>query len=997
MPFSHRALLGIAAAFLSCAPSLALDPSRPPSQYSQAVWQTSDGLPDNFVQALLQTRDGYLWIGTREGLTRFDGMQFTTFDTRNTPLMRHSSVVTLCEDRRGALWVGTSGGGIVVYRDGRFTTRFDTSNGLPSNYIRSIYEDREGTIWITAHSGGLIRYREGTFHAITQRDGLPSESLRTVLHDAAGALWIGADEDGVCILRSGLLKCLGRPEGLRSNQIRALHQDRQGRIWVGARAGGLHQFDGRRFRHVPLGAELPAQAIRAIVEDRQGSLWVGSEGAGLFRVRENHVARITMRDGLPHNFVRALLEDREGNLWVGTAGGLLRLRDRKVETWTTNEGLLSDDARALLADPAGRVWIGTRAGLNLLHNGAVRPIPLSREWSRDVVRSLAQAPDGSIWIGADTGLFRWRNGTVSRIFLPAASPHSAVRVLLWGHDGRLWIGLWNRLLALEHQRFRDFTSRLPASPGGINALAESESGMLWIGTEEGLLCLTSHSARRFSSRDGLPHDRVTSLHLDADQTLWIGTRGGLGRLRSGRLVAFRRSHGLLSDNILHIAADRHNHLWLTTRRGIMRISRRELEDFASGRTSELHPLSFDSADGMKSAECNGEAQPAGTMTSDGRLWFPTAAGVVVFDPRNLEVTPTPPRVLIEKVSVGRQSWPGTTEPVRIPAGAGDLEIQFTAISLGSPERIRFRYRLEGYDRDWNQATRGRTARYTNLAPGQYRFRVVAHPYDGSWPNEEAAVALVLEPHFYQSPWFFLAGSAFLMSSAWGLYRMRMTSLQRRLEAVMKERARIAREVHDTLMQGVTGVSLQLQAACRRLPADPGQARQRMEHALSRLDQVLAEARHAILELRTSGLGPIDLDHHLRELARETAAEHGLRIVIDTQGARRSLPQTLAVHLLRIARETVTNAIRHSGASTLKITLHYEPDSVRLLAEDDGCGFDLARLPQRCFGLTGMRERAQSIGGHLSIRSAPGQGTKIEVHAPVDPTVKQPWQINPRAS
>jgi ligand-binding sensor domain-containing protein/signal transduction histidine kinase len=957
----------------------ALDPGKPPSQYSQARWQVDAGLPDNYVQTLLPTRDGYLWLGTTEGLVRFDGMRFAVFDTRNTAALRHNSVVALCQDRTGALWVGTSGGGIAVYRDGQFVASYDVSKGLPNNYIRSIYEDRDGAIWITAHAGGLVRFRNGRFEAITMRDGLPSDSLRVVLQDSEGTLWVGTDEDGICRMRGGSLECFGRDSGLRSRQIRALFQDSKGRIWAGTRAGGLHRFDGRRFRPVPLAAEIPAAAVRAILEDRQGNLWVGTEGAGLLRLRGEQVSRLTTREGLPHNFVRALAEDREGNLWLGTRGGLFRLRDKKVETWTTNEGLINDDARALLADAAGRVWIGTRAGLNLIENGAVHTIRLTHEWTRDVVRSLAATPGDSIWIGADTGLFRWKNGSVTAVPLPEAAP---VRVVLARRGGELWVALWNRLLLMDAGGFRDVSSSLSAPLEGINAMAEDRKGRLWIGTEQGLLSFDGRSTVRYTSRDGLAHDRITSLHVDKDNVLWIATRGGLTRFASGEWRVFRRRDGLLSDNVLHVSEDRQGHLWLTSRRGITRIDKRELQAFAEGRISELHPVSFDTSDGMRSAECNGEAQPAGAMTPDGRMWFPTVAGVVVFDPQNLRAAPAPPRVVIERIIAGQKAWQVWPRPLRVRPGSGSLWFEFTAISLSAPERVRFRYRLEGYDTDWTETERDRTAYYANLRPGNYRFRVLADAKDGSWPREEASAEIVLEPHFHQTVAFYLLCAAAMAALAAAAYRARMITLRRRYEAVLEERARIAREIHDTLMQGVTGVSLQLDSAARRLPAEPQEAKRRMDRALARLDEVVAEARRTILELRSNGQ-PSSLEQPLLELARILRAEYGIEMEFLVEGSRGALPETLCRHLVSIAREAVFNAVRHSGASRIRLRVEHGRGAVRLVVADNGCGFDATRSAHEHFGLTGMRERANSLGGKLEIHSSPGAGTTVEAELPLE--------------
>jgi signal transduction histidine kinase len=385
---------------------------------------------------------------------------------------------------------------------------------------------------------------------------------------------------------------------------------------------------------------------------------------------------------------------------------------------------------------------------------------------------------------------------------------------------------------------------------------------------------------------------------------------------------------------------------------------------------------------MRSAECNGGEQPAGTMTADGRMWFPTVAGAVVFDPRSLHDTPPPPRVVIERVLSQGKAWPAAAGPVEVGAGAGDLEIQFTAISLGAPERVRFRYRLDGYDQDWVESGGRRSAYYTNLPPGRYRFRAIAYANDGSWPREEASLEVRLAPRFYQTVWFTLLCGGAILLLGWGAYRARMVSVHRRYQAVLEERARIAREIHDTLMQGVTGVSLQLEAATRRLPEEPLEAKSRMQRALARLDEVVAEARRTILELRTPGAPEEDPEEPIREMAERMSQEHGVRVELRIEGQKRALAPQVCMQLAKIAREAAANAIRHSGASRVELVLRYEPREVRLLTSDDGRGFDPALPAGAHFGLTGMRERARELGGRVEIHSRPGSGTDVEVVVPV---------------
>jgi ligand-binding sensor domain-containing protein len=977
-----RLLAVIGAVCLSAArPACALDPATSISQYSHTVWRAGDGLPDNFVQALLQTKDGYLWIGTAEGLVRFDGLQFTVFDTRNTPALRHNSVVALCELRNGALWVGTSGGGVTTYENGRFTGALTTSNGLPNNYVRSIYETRDGSVWITAHGGGLVKINDGRILTYTVKDGLPSDSLRLVYEDRRGTLWVGADEDGLCSFRNGRFRCYGRQNGLTSNQIRAMHEDRAGRLWVGTRAGGLLLFDGARFRlHRPPGHSSNL-AVRTILEDRDGNLWIGTEGAGLYRMQKGRFDAFTAREGLPHSFVRSIAEDQDGNLWLGTRGGLCRLRDRQVETWTTSEGLLNDNVRAIFEDKDGVVWIGNTSGVNRLVKGRLLPVRLSPEWSRDVVRAIAQSRGGTIWIGADTGLFSWRGGHVRRFPGDLKGPPPRVRALLEDRQGRLWVGAEDGLFVVEGPGTVQYSRVAGLPPGSINAIAAGRGGSLWFGCEGGLAYYSGGTFRIYTSREGLPDNRVAAIHIDAGNVLWAATQGGLARMRDGKITAFTRRDGLLRDFVLSLVEDRHGHFWLSSRRGVSRIAKSDLEAFASGHIGELHPVSFDTADGMNSEECNGDSQPAGLMTRDGRIWFPTVQGVVVFDPASIRAKRAPPRVVVERVVAGAKAFPAQSGSLSLPPGTSDLEVQFTAISLSAPERVRFRYRLDGYDAGWIDTGRRRSAWYTNLSPGRYRFRVVAYSNDGSWPREESSLALDLKPRFYQTAWFSVLCGAALAGLALLAYRLRVIGIHRRYQAVLEERARIAREIHDTLMQGVTGISLQLEAASLKLPEDPAEAKGRLVRALERLDQVLAEARHCILELRAPIPPERELALPLRRLADELAGPRGMAVDVEVQGEPRPLPEKVRSHLLSIAREAITNSVLHSSASRLRLVLSFHPDEVRLLAADNGRGFDAGRLDDAHFGLLGMRERAAEIGAQLAIRSAPGNGAEISVAVP----------------
>lgn len=963
----------------------ALDPARPLAQLGQRVWRVEEGLPENFVRTMIQNREGYIWLGTQEGLVRFDGMQIKVFDTRNTPELRSNSIVTLCEDRDGTLWIGTDGGGITRYASGRFLDNLGTRNGLENDYIRNLHPAQDGAVWITAHTGGLIRMHGGERQRWTTADGLPSDSLRTVLQDRRGRLWIGADEAGLTLWENGTIRRFGPADGLASGQIRVLYEDSRGRVWVGTRSAGLLLWDEKRFRGFSIRDGLPGNSVRAIREDRDGALWIGLESGGLARYHQGRFEVLDTTRGLPHNFVRALLEDLEGNLWVGTRGGLLRLRERTVQTWTTTEGLINDNVKTVFADAAGSIWVGTATGVNLIRGGKLHTVNLSGDWSRDFVRAIEQGPDGSMWFGTDNGLYRRdERGTVRRWSRTEGLPDDRVRAITHDALGRVWAGTV-RGLAMVSSGGAPAGARLGEAFSGsslesayIHALAADAEGAVWIGSGDGLFRYFGGTLNRFTGADGLPHNSISALHVDSGGRLWVGTRGGLGQRRGVQFKAFTRRDGLLSDNILEVLDDGRGALWLSSPRSVSRLEIEDLERFARGETPSLQPVSFDTADGMKSSELSGEGQPAGTRARDGRLWFPTVHGLVVFNPAELTRSAIPPRLVVEQIRAGRRSYASSAEAITVPAGTGDLEFQYTAISFGAPEKIRFRYMLEGFDEDWVDANRRRVAYYTNLPPGGYRFRVEANAYNGSWPVEEVSQAIWLQPRFYQQAWFYPAVLGLLGGLVLLAHRFRIRGMQRRFEAVLAERIRIAREVHDTLMQGVTGVSLQLEACSRQLSAAPAPVKRNMEMALENLDATLAEARECILELRTPRAPARGLAGALREMTEHLTRGLPIDVQFEVRGRERSLPAAQQTEFLRIAREAVTNTAAHAEAARLKISLAFEPDRVCFAARDDGRGFTPAAVDGDHFGIVGMRERARQIGAELDIRSTPGAGTEVVV-------------------
>jgi ligand-binding sensor domain-containing protein/signal transduction histidine kinase len=775
------------ALLLLAAPAAALDPDLAISQYSHRAWQAEaveGSLPQSSVFSIRQTHDGYLWLGTQEGVARFDGARFKVFNVQNTDQIRHNDVWTLLEDLDGALWIGTRGGGLTRLKDGVFVN-FGKEQGLSGDAIHALWQTPDGSLWIGTRGSGLNRYKEGVVTTFTAAQGLPSDTIYALYGDRNGALWIGTDGGGIALLRDGVFTPLTTKQGLSNDTVYAILEDRHGSIWIGTGAGLNRWRDGQLtvFRTAD---GLSSDIIRSLHEDRDGNLWIGTDGGGLNRYARGRFSSFTTRQGLSSDNVGAIFEDREGSLWIGTdAGGLNRLKDNKFVSYTTLEGLPNDNARSIIEGADGAIWIGTFGGLARYHEGAFRTYDRRDGLSGDVVLSLAVTRDGAVWAGTlGAGLNRLSQGTFTHYGKPQGLSHETVLALLEDSTGTLWAGTRSGgLNRFENGRFRAFTTADGLGANDVRYLLEARGGGLWIATLGGGLNRMKDGAFQvIGKRDGLSSDLVLSVHEDADGTVWAGTfGGGLNRLKDGRITAYTERDGMLGDDVFQILDDGRGHLWLSSNHGVARVARRELDDFAAGRINRLHPVVYGVADGMRSAECNGAHQPAGWRARDGRLWFPTIRGVTTVDPDRMPINALPPPVLVEELRVNGVEVP-LTGNLELPPGRSRVDFAFTALSLLAPESVKFRYRLEGFDEDWVQAGAARSASYTNLPPGAYTFRVAAANNDGVWNDQGAALAFRLKPTFYQHRAFYavyLAALALAVAAGMRVQRRRVRQLQAR--------------------------------------------------------------------------------------------------------------------------------------------------------------------------------------------------------------------------
>jgi ligand-binding sensor domain-containing protein/signal transduction histidine kinase len=966
---------------LGSSQALALDPARDLFQFNQQIWLTENGLPQNTIHRITQGTDGYIWIATEEGLARFDGIKFTIFDRQNTPQLPSNNVRVLLEDRRGDLWIGTAEG-LVQMRDGKFTT-FTTQQGLPGNVIDSLYEDDQDVLWI-ATSAGMVRLNNGVFTPLAPQPELPKDRIQALFADREGALWIGSPA-GLVRSKDGAVTRFTKQDGLANDSVVSISEDRDGRLWVGT-LDGLSCLEDQRFATYTTRDGLANNRITSLAVDREGSVWIGTAG-GLSRFANQRFSGFRAGDALASEIILSIFEDREGSLWIGTeSGGLNLLKDKKFTTYTTREGLGSDLVKSIYEDRQGSVWIGTNGGgLSVLKDGHFTTYTTADGLSSNVVLAVFGDDQGNLWAGTPDGLNRFQNGKF-KIFTSADGlANDFVRSIYADHRGNLWIGTLGGLTRIRGDRFNIYTTADGLPNDFVGTIYEDAQRQIWIGTLGGLTKFKDDKFTTYTTQDGLSSNVVISLHEDADGSLWIGTSGGgLNRLKQGKFVSYTTRNGLPDDVVYSILEDRQNALWLGSNKGILRLSKNELNDLASGKPGSITPVLYGTADGMITRECSGGGHPAGWRGADGKLWFPTIKGVAMIDPDKVKLNDRPPPVAIEQIRIDDQ--PITqAQGAELSPGKSRFDFYYTALSFVAPEKVRFKYKLEGFDADWVDGGTRRIAYYTNLRPGRYTFRVIACNNDGLWSPTGAAFELYLRPHFYQTFWFYALLVFCLAFLVWQLYRFRLRQVEAQFAAVLAERNRIAREIHDNLAQEMLGISVQLEVVARTMPASAEVAKTHLDRVRLLVRHGIAEARRYVWDLRSQALDKNDLPAALSDTARRLTAETLVQAKVEVSGTFRPLNDLIEGQLLRIGQEAVNNAVRHAEARNVLINLSFDAKRVQLSVRDDGRGFDYQNSADggvKHFGLVGMRERAEQIGGTLTINSHANEGTEVLVDVPI---------------
>ena len=984
---------------IACSRAWALNPALDISQYGHDTWTVRSGFIKGYTYGIAQTADGYLWLATEAGAFRFDGVRTTPWQPPPGQKLPEPSIFRLLGARDGTLWIGTFAG-LASWKDGKLTRHPE----LDGQVVGSLIEDHEGTVWAGSWQGGppsgwLCAFRNGGTQCYGQ-DGMFGNTVSSLYEDRSGVLWAGT-ASGIWRWKPGPPKRYPTPP----MELTGLVESDDGRPIVAAYGAGLLQLSGDKVEPYPIRAAAdPAKLLRdhdinsnKLLRDRDGGLWLGTVERGLIHVHQGRTDIFTRADGLSADVILSLFEDREGNIWVATTGGLDRFRELPVTTITAHQWLSSDAIYSVLATTDGSVWVSSHDGLTRWKDGQSTTFRKVDGLPSDTPQSLFEDDRGRVWASTVHGLAYFQNGR----FVAVNAPGEGEAYCITGdRAGNLWLSENRGLLQVREGHLVD-QSPWPEMGRHQQAkviLADPERGGIWLGfwTDGGVLYFKDRQVRAmYTAANGLGEGHVPDVRLDRDGALWASTeRGGLSRIKDNRISTLTTRNGLPCDTVHWSIEGDDRSLWLLTACGLVRIARAEVDAWVADPKHHVQITFWDATDGVRlRAIAATPFRPPVAKSTDGKLWFVSGEALEVVDPDHLRINKQPPPVHIEQVTVNGK--PYQLQPdMRLPANTRDLWIDYTALSLVAPEKVHFKYMLEGQDLDWKEVINDRQVQYSNLRPRKYRFRVIASNDSGVWNDTGDTLEFSIDPRFYQTAWFDTACVAALLGMIWGLHRLRLHQVARefnaRTEERVEERTRIARELHDTLLQSFQGLMFSFQAARNLLPARTEEAIRTLDGAIREGDEAITEGRNAIQGLRADPALESSLEHLLtsagKELARSMGAEgESPAFQVTVEGARQPLSPLLQDDVYRIAREVLRNAFHHAHASRIEADIAYDRQFFRLRIRDNGKGIDPAVLGQGGrqghWGLPGIRERAKRIGAQFKLWSELGAGTEAELTVP----------------
>jgi signal transduction histidine kinase/ligand-binding sensor domain-containing protein len=966
--------------------------------YSMRVWQVEQGLPQNNVTSVIQTHEGYLWLGTYGGLARFDGVDFTVFDNKNTPELHNSRVTSLFESPDDTLWVGHENGELTMRRDGKFSAVKILAT-WDSKKISGITADESGDVWLLGGNGQLARVRDGL--VLSPQPGTATKVL-SFARATNGAIWVVRD-GRLSIMEHGQMRPVYPDWPLtNSTYVQGICVSRDGGLWV-ASNGRIRKWKNEQWVQDLGTAPWELAPLGRMTETRNGTLVAATSNTGIFLLfpgTDNPTQHFDQFNGMEADWILSVIEDREGNLWLGSGGtGLVEMRPSHIQTMEPPDHFRGRPLLGVCTGRAGDVWIGTEgAGLYRLQNSEWTHFVYTNFNNNSFVWSVAEDQGGQLLAGTwgagvfafDGEHFKFAPG-LERLTVPAPA-------MLGARDGGFWIGTELGLLRYQAGKTNWFTESNGQPLRDVRCIAEAANGAVWFGMAgDGLACLENGHIRQWRQTNGLASDYINCLHFDRDGVLWIGTSdSGLCRLKAGKFSTIDRAQSLPNSTIGDIEDDGNGFFWVSSHAGIIRASQAELNDCADGKIPAIRCLTYGINDGLPTIECSAGLQPAGCLTPDGRLWFPTSKGLVVINPDEFPINHLPPPMVLEELLVDGEPVTNATAPVIIPPGHNRLEFHYTALSFVAPEKVQFKYRIAGLEKDWVNAGTKRVANYSYVPPGDYTFQVAACNNDGIWNETGVSLAFTLLPHFWQTWWFHFFGGLLTVLAAsvavWFEMRRRMHRRLEKLEreqAIERERARIARDIHDDLGASLTRITMLSQSAGNEMEVSEAMAGNlerifcTARELTGKMDEIVwaVNPRHDRLD---------SLANYLSRFAHDflSMAEIRCRLEVPLEVPAQPVTAEVRHHVFLAFKEALNNVVKHAAATEVRVELKLSAEKLELLVADNGRGFSVSHAlnplaanpvgPVRGNGLANMQRRLVEIGGTCEIHSELGRGSEVKL-------------------
>ncbi len=987
---------------LTCVLSLAgtvhaLDPNKRLTQYTHASWRIQDGSAPSGMYTIAQTSDGFLWfLSSRGDIYRFDGVQFRPWRLpADAGLI--GKIRNIVGDRAGGLWA-LGADGIAHLKNGVVTSHFELE-GLEPNPL-NISEDTDGSIWVVRGDNGIAEpvchVNEHTVKCYGKSDGIPIAPIDAILADGRGGFWLGGQaalvhwHAGV----SEMYPIKGLKSGMGAPGVMSLARGPDGSVWVGIFSAGpglglarLEEGTVKSFVTPTFdGSKVIVFSLRF---DRDGNLWVGSANHGVFCVRGNAMDHYGHTEGLSGDFVRAFFEDREGIVWAATNNGIDKFHDPRVTTFSAVEGLGEDNAVGILAGRDGTVWVANADSLDHIVNGTISSIRTGHGLPGQQVSSLLEDHTGRLWVGVDDGLYLFENGGFRRLPERNHQPLGLVFGLAEDSDGNIWAVCAGTAQLVRIADFRvqeAFTrAQIPAA-----RIAPNPQGGIWIATHKGELGLLRHGGlRKFPVSPDAKDSLANQIIGQPDGSVLAAFDNGLVGLRQDKVQRMTTKNGLPCDEVISFVQDGARRWWLNTHCGIVEFSDSELQRWWANPDVVVQTRVYDVLEGARPS-----ARPpfnSAATSADGRVWFVNSGVVQVVDPASLSQKALPAETYVDSLIADRKEF-APANNLKVPPLPRDLQIDYTSPTFLIPQKVKFRYRLDGYDRAWHDAGTRRQAFYTDLPPGKYSFRVIASNSDGVWNDSAAKLDFLVAPAYYQTNWFRALCAIAFLALLWAAYQFRVRQLRHEFEVTLDarvgERTRIARELHDTLLQSFHGLLLRFQTAFQLLPERPAEAKEKLGSAIERAAEAITEGRDAVQGLRDSTIQTNDLALAISTLGEELAADstgHRPAFRVAVEGQSRDLHPILRDEIYKISAEAMRNAFRHANAPRVEVEIRYDSEQFRLRVRDDGKGIDPAVLSRQGseghYGLPGMRERATIMGAKLTVWSEANAGTEVELSVP----------------